>query len=98
MEKLVRDRIPELFGGKTRIASPQEYYFALLDKLREESQEVYACPVSKDVVAAELGDVLEVVRAIADNIGLSWEELEAVREKKKAERGAFAQRIMWSAE
>ena len=36
-----------------------------------------------------------MVYALADEIGLSREDLERIREAKAAERGAFRDRIIW---
>ena len=45
--------------------------------------------------AEELADTLEVVYAMADQIGLTREGLEKIREDKAAERGGFRDRIIW---
>ncbi len=41
----------------------------------------------------ELADMLEVMYAIAEARGSSAAELESIRQKKAAERGAFSKRI-----
>jgi predicted house-cleaning noncanonical NTP pyrophosphatase (MazG superfamily) len=63
----------------------------LVAKLLEEAQEVKSAPA--DDLTAELVDVLEVLQAMVAAHGRSWEELLSVAAGKRAERGAFADRI-----
>jgi predicted house-cleaning noncanonical NTP pyrophosphatase (MazG superfamily) len=96
-EKLVRDRIEAIFAahgqgrGTFRIAHPDERWELLLAKLREEVGEFEDEPS-----AEELADVLEVVYALAGEMTLTRGELEAVREMKARERGAFAAMAVWN--
>ncbi len=92
--KLVRDRIPQMIqsGGsrcKIRILSPEDYLQKLNEKLGEELSEYLE---SGDL--EELADLLEVMQAVAKAKGASWEEVEAIRAKKKAARGGFEERIL----
>ena len=92
--KLVRDRIPEIIeaSGKhcrTDILSEESYIRMLDAKLDEELREYH-----ESGNLEELADLLEVLRAAATARGYSLEELERVREKKAAERGAFQNRIL----
>ncbi len=95
MEKLVRDRIPEIIAadrGETppsRIAPDREYRELLAEKLREETAEYLESRQTE-----ELADILEVVLALARTAGLGPDEIEAVRREKARERGGFAQRIV----
>jgi|ERR1039457_447410 predicted house-cleaning noncanonical NTP pyrophosphatase (MazG superfamily) len=96
--KLIRDRMPDIIRSHgddpvTRIAGDAEYTALLLDKLAEEAGEVAAA--DRADVPEELADVLEVVYAIADNLGVSRAGLEALRAGKAAERGGFAGRVVW---
>lgn len=91
--KLVRDGIPEIIikdGGspRTRTLSDTEYLAELDKKLQEEVAEYL---VENDL--AELGDVLEVIRAIADARGNGIDAVEEIREQKFKERGGFDQKI-----
>jgi len=75
--KLVRDKIPEIIRAKgevpsTRVADSAEYRELLLAKLSEEVQEFLA----SDGDPEELADVLEVVMALADGLGIGQKELE----------------------
>ena len=93
IQKLVRDKIPAIIQsqGKTPsicILSDAEYTAALEKKLDEEVAEFH-----KDQNLEELADILEVVYALAENLGHSREELQVLREKKAAERGGFRDRV-----
>ncbi|CAM3868508.1 nucleoside triphosphate pyrophosphohydrolase [Deinococcus frigens] len=90
MGKLVRDRIPVLFGGTSRPLNPAEFRAALRAKLGEEVAEYLE---TGEVL--ELADVLEVVYALAELDGVSRGELEDLRVRKAEERGAFAARLWW---
>lgn len=91
--KLVRDRIPEIVGsdGKTCVTRilPQDEYLAALDaKLQEELNEYQA-----DKSAEELADLLEVLMAVAEARGYTFQAVEALRQDKAARRGGFRERI-----
>ena len=91
----MRDRIPELFGGQIpKVLSDSEYVNALRAKLAEETSE-YLAAVTPAERWAELADVLEVVLALAAQDELTPAELEELRVKKAAERGAFGARFWW---
>ena len=42
----------------------------------------------------ELADLLEVLRAVVEARGWTWEELEQVRQDKAAKRGGFEKKIL----
>lgn len=91
--KLVRDKIPELIRsqGETphiRILSGQAYTAALERKLDEETMEFL-----REKNPEELADILEVVYALAENLGCTKEELLRIYEQKHEERGGFRERI-----
>jgi len=91
--KLVRDRIPEIIeaSGKTCVTEvlPNDAYIQALDaKLSEELAEYQQ---SKSL--EELADLLEVMGAVVKARGYTWDELTRVRKEKRAQRGAFDQRI-----
>ena len=91
--KLVRDRIPEIIRGAGKICSarilPQEEYIAALDaKLREELEEYQA-----DKSMEELADLLEVMHAVIEARGHTFEEVEALRREKAEMRGGFREKI-----
>ena len=91
--KLVRDRIPEIIEASGRICItevlPNDAYIQALDaKLSEELAEYQQ---SKSL--EELADLLEVMGAVVKARGYTWDELTRVRKEKRAQRGAFDQRI-----
>jgi predicted house-cleaning noncanonical NTP pyrophosphatase (MazG superfamily) len=93
-EKLVRDRVPDIIRSKgtepvTHVASPEEYARKLRAKLDEEVAEYDASGKPE-----ELADVIEVLYAMAEHDGISRKQLDALREKKAAERGRFSERII----
>jgi len=96
--KLVRDRIPEIIKNdgqipKTRIMDDKEYRSELLKKIVEEAQEVAATEGNKKELIKELGDVLEVVDAIAMANGLDGHEIARVKNDRRSSRGGFEKRI-----
>lgn len=94
MTKLVRDHIPEIIHAKGesasfRVAEPMEYRRALADKLVEEAEEFR---VDRNV--EELADVLEVVRTIAAEHGIALDQVIAMADRKREERGGFDSRLL----
>lgn len=92
--KIVRDRIPEIImnSGKNpiiEIVSIDAAINGLEQKLNEELNEYL-----EDHSLEEMADLLEVMHGILHLKGISWEELESVRLKKREERGGFEQRIL----
>jgi 3-oxoadipate enol-lactonase len=96
--KLVRDKIPQIIRDRgdepiAHVADATEYRQLLLAKLTEETDEVLAADDAD--MPEELADVLEVVLALALDLGLDATQLEELRQAKAAERGGFAERIVW---
>jgi predicted house-cleaning noncanonical NTP pyrophosphatase (MazG superfamily) len=93
-DKLVRDRIPEIMRGEgerpiIHVAGAKEYRKRLTTKLKEETEE-FCASESRE----ELADILEVVYAICAVKKISIRDLEAIRKKKKREKGGFNRRIV----
>lgn len=91
--KLVRDKIPELIRQQgdepvIRILDDEEYAQCLEQKLDEEVGEFH-----RDQNAEELADILEVVYALSENLGVSREKLEAIYQSKHHQRGGFQDRV-----
>ena len=91
--KLVRDKIPQIIesnGEKPniRILGQEEYTHALESKLDEEVMEFH-----KEKNLEELADILEVVYALAEDLGASTNDLEKVYRNKHEKRGGFRERI-----
>lgn len=92
--KLVRDKVPAIIrarGGDPRVGAASEgtFYVALRAKLYEEVNEFLE---SGDPV--ELADIMEVVLALGEALGVSPVELENLRIAKVVERGAFRERVL----
>ena len=88
--KLVRNRIPFIIeqAGKVAMTRPLkkgEFVEALCEKLTEEANEYLAEPTDE-----ELADILEVVMALIDVQGSTYEKVETLRLRKKAARGSFS--------
>ena len=91
--KLVRDKIPDIIrkNGEIptiRILDDEEYVKELNKKLKEEINEYLA-----DESIEELADVEEVLRALVELKGVSYEDFNKIREEKCEKRGAFKDRV-----
>ena len=91
--KLVRDQIPAIIEAAgerphIRILEQEEYSRLLEEKLDEEVGEFH-----KEKNLEELADILEVVYALAEDLGCSGEELAEVFQEKHEQRGGFRNRI-----
>ena len=92
-DKLVRDRIPEIIrtAGKEAVIDvlpEKEILPGLGRKLQEEVGEYLEAENTE-----EMADILEVLHGIAFHLGVSWDEVEAVRLRKREERGGFEKGI-----
>ena len=97
--KLVRDRIPELATSNGQLAAfhqadPAEYARLLRAKLLEEAAEA-ACAPGPAELLDELGDVLQVLYALASQAGLEPAEIECARARKARTHGTYTRRILW---
>ncbi|MBR4227151.1 MAG: nucleoside triphosphate pyrophosphohydrolase [Candidatus Methanomethylophilaceae archaeon] len=93
-DKLVRDRIPEIIaenGGSCEIerVKGKEYSRYLCKKLGEKVDEFRI-----EHNAEDLADILEVVFALAADIGVEECQLIDIRNKKRSNRGGFEQGIV----
>ena len=91
--KLVRDKIPEIIGAKSekakiRILNDTEYKKELDKKLVEEVNEYLEAENIEEMV-----DILEVIRAILEHKGVTYDEIEEKRNKKAKKRGGFKEKI-----
>lgn len=100
VNKLIRDRIPELMeqkGQAFEVATmgEEEYRRALLEKLVEEANEAVAA--APDDLVKELADVREVFDAIVAAFAVDGNLLREEQSKRRAERGAFEKklRLVW---
>ncbi|MDR6123485.1 putative house-cleaning noncanonical NTP pyrophosphatase (MazG superfamily) [Bacillus sp. SLBN-46] len=95
--KLVRDLIPHTIEstGKqysTRILENDEYIKELKNKCFEELQE-YVNAESDENALEEIADLLEIIHALANCHGASYDKVEEIRRKKAEKRGAFKEKI-----
>ena len=91
--KLVRDKIPDIILKDhclptTRILDDKEYIEELNKKLMNEVK-VYL----EEENVEDMVDILEVIRAILDFKGTSYEEIEEKRIKKLKKRGGFKDKV-----
>jgi predicted house-cleaning noncanonical NTP pyrophosphatase (MazG superfamily) len=96
--KLVRDRIPELAAtnghrGTWHQATGVEFARCLRAKLLEEAQE--AATASPATLVEELGDVLQVLYALATDAGYAAADVECARARKARTHGTYTRRILW---
>jgi predicted house-cleaning noncanonical NTP pyrophosphatase (MazG superfamily) len=96
--KLVRDRIPELAAtngqpGTFQVATEAEYARRLRAKLLEEAQE--AATAAPAGLVEELGDVLQVLYALAELAGCAAAEIGCARARKARTHGAYTRRLLW---
>ena len=97
--KLVRDRIPELAASNGQPAAfsqatEAEYHRLLDDKLLEEAHEAASASGPVELLD-ELGDVLQVLYALASQAGYSPAEIECARARKARTHGTYTRRIIW---
>lgn len=95
--KIVRDNIPDLIaktGAKVqhRVMPVDDFARLLRQKLVEEANEVVGAQTYEALVS-ELGDILDVVQAIQQIVGVPDVMIREARDKKQAERGGFDKRI-----
>jgi predicted house-cleaning noncanonical NTP pyrophosphatase (MazG superfamily) len=97
--KLVRDRIPELAattgqpGSFHQAATEAEYALWLRAKLLEEAQE--AATAAPAGLVEELGDVLQVLYALAELAGCAAADVECARVRKARTHGTYTRRLVW---
>lgn len=95
--KLVRDKIPEIIEKNgsvaiTKIVSKKETVELLKKKLIEEGQELLETS-SKSELEKEMSDVLEILHSLAEELGISLNQIEDTRSQRAEKRGRFKKRI-----
>ncbi|MDO4220297.1 MAG: nucleoside triphosphate pyrophosphohydrolase [Candidatus Saccharibacteria bacterium] len=94
--KLVRDNIPDIILAdghevSTRILNDKEYKAELEKKLMEECKEVLGSEGEHRL--EELGDVLEVMMALAKLDNYYMDDIVVAARKKREKRGGFDKKI-----
>ena len=92
--KLIRDKIPEIIerDGKvavTEVLNDEEYLLMLNRKLQEEVDEYL-----ESGSVSELADIGEVMHAIMEYKGISFEQFQRVRIEKLEKNGGFKKRLL----
>ncbi len=101
--KLVRDRIPAIVarsGGLARVSTipREEARLFLTQKLIEEAFELWSARSQpKEALLEELGDVYEVLRSLAREIGFDMNAIERIATTRRESRGGF-DRLLYLAE
>lgn len=95
--KLVRDKILEIIEAdglkyNARILEPKELLVEVKAKMIEEAKEFHGTDNVQESIE-ELADILELVHTAINALDVSYDELEAIREQKKAKRGGFEKAI-----
>lgn len=91
--KLVRDGIPDIMRASgvepiVHTLQEPEVLDALFAKLAEEAEELRSAPDAERL--EELADLFEVVRAIANHLGIELQAVEREAARKRHERGGFS--------
>ena len=97
--KLIRDRVPAVMAARGQpcawhLADPAEYATRLHAKLLEEAREAIAAQHPAELLE-ELGDVLQVLYALAAQAGYGPAEIECARARKAHLRGGFTRGVVW---
>lgn len=111
MEKLVRDKMPDICASYSevhepgwtpmnfRIASPAERVGFLIQKLKEETKELYAAMEddfgTKARMVEEFADVKQCYVDLLAMTTTSDSEVEQVRINKEKHRGGFKRFVIW---
>ena len=99
--KLVRDNIPNIIKENDEepiyhTLNDEEYWDALLRKDAEELEEVKETK-SKDEVLKELGNKLELIKAMAEYLDFTLEDVIKQADKKRQTNGGFQKRLFLEA-
>lgn len=96
--KLVRDnsgKVIEQRGDKSLeriVTDDAEYSVLLKKKLQEECAEIIQAQNTSEIIE-EMGDVIEVIHALAYLYGFTMEDVEKKRIEKEATYGGFKRRV-----
>ncbi|KRL67454.1 nucleoside triphosphate pyrophosphohydrolase [Companilactobacillus versmoldensis] len=95
MEKLVRNKIPDILGDKAEFGtlSNEDFRIALRNKLVEEAEEVKKADSRANLVE-ELGDLEELIHAVLSDASINYEEMDSIRQSKNMQRGNFSDKVV----
>ncbi|MBT2453235.1 nucleoside triphosphate pyrophosphohydrolase [Streptomyces sp. ISL-86] len=100
--RLVRDRAPawvlETEGRQPEVyeADPGEYRARLREALREEVTVLLAEDPAAAAAGEQLAEILEVVHAVAADLGISPGALQELRRDVAEARGTYENRTIWT--
>jgi predicted house-cleaning noncanonical NTP pyrophosphatase (MazG superfamily) len=91
--KLIRDKLWDIMKGRgvtieEKDLTPDEYVYALKNKLKEESDEVFEAKTTEEL-KEEIADVQEVLIALCKAANSDMQEIEDIRQKKNEKKGGF---------
>ncbi|MBM3631972.1 MAG: hypothetical protein FJX00_03240 [Alphaproteobacteria bacterium] len=91
--KMIRDHLPQMMRNTginvvSHEVNGDEYVQRLKNKLVEEADELCAAITPREV-SEEIGDVLEVLKALAQYHDLDFSQVVALAEQKTSEKGGF---------
>jgi len=98
INKLVRDRIPEIIKDKWEeceyfIAKQKEYIKFLLKKVVEESEEVYNS-LNDEELKLEIADLFEVIETLLKEKNINIDEIKKLQEEKRKIKWWFDKKIV----
>lgn len=98
LDKLIRDKVfdnierhPQAESEVVPIESDEKMRSYFHKKFMEEAEEVITSKDNEEA-AREMADLLEVIHGYAEWLGVSFEEVEAARQRKLDLRGGFSNR------
>jgi predicted house-cleaning noncanonical NTP pyrophosphatase (MazG superfamily) len=91
--KLIRDKLWDIMKGRgvtieEKDLTPDEFIYALKNKLKEESDEVFEAKTTEEL-KEEIADVQEVLIALCKAADFNMQEIEDIRQKKNEKKGGF---------
>jgi predicted house-cleaning noncanonical NTP pyrophosphatase (MazG superfamily) len=91
--KLVRDKALENLTAEGALVDHEhlprdKIELVLKDKILEEAREIIEGE-TKEAIAEEIADLMEVILTYMDHLSITREEVEAIRAEKTAKTGAF---------
>lgn len=101
--KLVRDNIPSKIEAKGErcevrpVTDAQEFQQELMKKIKEEAASL-AMARTKEEFMGEYADLMVVLDTLIEELGVTEEELQAVRQSNAEKKGGYEKRhfLVWS--
>lgn len=95
--KLVRDHIPEIcekdgYDAVTKKLNATQFHAELKRKFIEEVKELKKAKNKKEILD-ELADILELIDALSESMGVPRYALDRAQREKRARRGGFKKKL-----